>query len=136
MTLEEIKAALVERIDTAWNEIKDQTNADSVRTYVQGLTAELTSHVYAVEAALVNHVLGKQDTPAPVPTAPAAPAEPTAGNEQPPAAAPAPVTETAPTEAVAAAPSVPDSSAQANPTGMASNPEQAPADTTTAPAAQ
>lgn len=106
MTLEEIKTAIAERIDTAWNEVKDKVDADQVRTYVQGLTAELTSHVYAVEAALVNHVLGKQEPPAP------APADTT----------PAPAAEVAPTE-TAAAPA--DASAPANPTGMASNPAPA-----------
>jgi hypothetical protein len=125
MTLEEIKAAIVERIDTAWNEVKDKVDADQVRTYVQGLTAELTSHVYAVEAALVNHVLGKQDpTPAPAASDPAP-----AATEQP-ATDPAPAaTAPAPAEQTPAA----DTSVPANPTGMASNPPAAdPAGTTPA----
>lgn len=109
MTLEEIKTAIVERIDTAWTEVKDQVDADKVRTYVQGLTAELLGHVYAVEAQLVNHVLGN-DTPSPSP-APAADV---------PAA---PVTEVPPAAAAEPAQSVPDGSVPAQPTGMASNPE-------------
>lgn len=116
-SLEELKAAIGSRIDTAWSAVKDEVDADKVRTYVQGLTAELLGHVYAVEATLVNHVLGKQDaaTPPPSPAAdtPAAPV-----TEVPPAAPAQPV---------------PDSSVPEQPTGMASNP---PADaTTTDPAA-
>lgn len=72
MTLEEIKQAIVERVDAAWTDIKDEIDADKVRAYVQGLTAELVGHVYAIEAHLVNHVLGKQDTPAPAPDVPPA----------------------------------------------------------------
>lgn len=121
-SLEEIKTAFVERVDTAWNEIKDQVDADKVRTYVQGLTAELLGHVYAVEAALVNHVLGKQDTPAPPPAPEPSPApEQTVGSDQPPAdPAPAPQTDTVPP-----AQSAPDAGEAANPTGMASNPTPA-----------
>lgn len=116
MTLEEIKAAIVERIDSAWNEVKDKVDADQVRTYVQGLTAELTSHVYAVEAALVNHVLGKQD-----PT-PAEPSPAPATGDQPAVDTPASVPAAAEqTPAQASTDPAPADSAPANPTGMASN---------------
>jgi len=62
MTLKEIQKAIASRIDAAWNDVKDEVDADKVRAYVQGLTAELYEHVLAVEAHLVNHVLGKQET--------------------------------------------------------------------------
>lgn len=134
-SLEEIKTAFVERVDTAWNEIKDQVDADKVRTYVQGLTAELLGHVYAVEAALVNHVLGKQDAPAPAPEPSPAP-EQTVGSgavtsDQPPSDPPAAQIDPASgpqTEPLPPAQSAPEGSVQEQPTGMAANPEPAPTD--------
>lgn len=119
MTLEEIKTAIVERIDTAWNELKDQVDPDTVRTYVQGLTGELLSHVYAVEAALVNHVLGKQpaatvslDPTSPEPTT----SDSSSGSLSSVAPATSSVSEPLP------------SASSTSVTGMASNPEPAAAE--------
>jgi hypothetical protein len=58
VTLEEIKHAIGEKIDAAWEALKDELDPDAVRTKVQTLTTELYEHVLEVEAHLVNHVLG------------------------------------------------------------------------------
>lgn len=123
-SLDEIKSAIVDRIDTAWAEIEHEVDADKVRTYVQGLTAELLGHVYAVEAQLVNHVLGKQPV-AVVSLDPTNPAPTTSGSssESPSSAAPST------TSGSEASPS--DSSTSA--TSMASNPQQASAEAPPAP---
>ncbi|QOR55771.1 MAG: hypothetical protein YHS30scaffold324_3 [Catenulispora phage 69_17] len=77
MTLEEIKTAIVEKIDMGWQALKDEIDPDVVRTYVQKLTTELYTHVLEVEAHLVNHVLAVANH-APPPPAPDQSAEPPA----------------------------------------------------------
>lgn len=107
MTLDEIKTAIGEKIDAAWEHLKDEIDPDTARATAARLTAEVYEHVLEVEAHLLNHVLGN--------------ATPAAANPVP-AAAPVAEPPTEPTTPVAGQ------------TGMATNPpaavdEQAPADT-------
>jgi len=93
MTLDEIKAAIGEKIDEAWHTLKDEVNPDAARALASKLTAEVYAHVLEVEAHLINHVLGNAAPPADPGAVqpnepPAAPADaPTGMAAHPPASA-------------------------------------------------
>lgn len=74
MTLDEIKKAIGEKLDTAWKDLKSEVDPDKARAYARNLTERLYEHVLEAEAHLLNHVLGNAEaTPEPEPEQPSEP---------------------------------------------------------------
>jgi hypothetical protein len=107
MTLEEIKADIVNVLDHAWSEVKGSIDVDKARAVVSVVTSTLTAHAQSAAQHLFDHVLGNaaaaQSAPAPEAVAPVA--EPVVSAPEPVEAAPvepfaveAPVETTPPVE--------------------------------------